>query len=99
MFATGLKEEQEACQLLLERLSLRFTEPSEEEGWWPTHKYTLRGVATALDTVYLCQRAEPDLIELDGGSSAQDQWWKLAYIPKEANPLQVEVISSSRIRS
>ena len=42
------------------------------------HKYLLRGVATSADVVYVCQRSEPDLIELDDSPKALDQWWRLA---------------------
>ncbi len=90
---TGLTEEHEACLALLKRLSLRYTEPSQAEEWWPTHKYTLRGLITQTNIIYVRQRAEPDLIDLDEGSPAEDQWWRLAYDPKEASPLQVAVSS------
>ncbi|KAH6893234.1 hypothetical protein B0T10DRAFT_481793 [Thelonectria olida] len=44
------------------------------------HKYLLRGVATSKDVVYVCRRAEADLIELgDEPSKPADQWWRLAY--------------------
>ncbi|GKT99928.1 hypothetical protein FLAG1_04049 [Fusarium langsethiae] len=45
-------------------------------------KYLLRGVATSPHIMYVCQREEEDLIELDGeDSKPAEQWWRLAYTP------------------
>ena len=55
-------------------------------------KYLLRGVATSSDVVYVCQREEEDLIELNGESNRVDQWWRLAYNPHGDGPTtRVEV--------
>lgn len=54
-------------------------------------KYLLRGVATPNDVIYLCQRSEPDLIELDESPKPLDQWWRLAYAPKDDSPVKAEV--------
>lgn len=65
--------------------------PCPEEGWRPTHRYNLRGVATAND-IYVARRAEPDLIDMDNESRPLDQWWRLSYVATdEENPLKVSV--------
>jgi len=85
-----LRTEQEMCRQLLKRLSLRFTEPSDEEGWQPAHKYSLRGVATNTDTTYVRRKAETDLIEIEGRAAPEDQWWKLAFVSQDPEPVKVE---------
>lgn len=56
------------------------------------NKYLLRGVATSSDVVYVCQRADANLIELaDEPSNPSDQWWRLAYIATEEQPVKAEV--------
>ncbi|KAJ6438315.1 LOW QUALITY PROTEIN: ubiquitin interaction domain-containing protein [Purpureocillium lavendulum] len=60
-------------------------------------KYLLRGVATPNDVVYLCKRSEPDLIELEDSPKALDQWWRLAYVPKEDQPVKAEKIEVERV--
>ncbi|RDA94214.1 hypothetical protein CP533_0605 [Ophiocordyceps camponoti-saundersi (nom. inval.)] len=54
-------------------------------------RYLLRGIATPNDVVYLCQSPELDLIELGGDEPrAPDQWWKLAYSPKNSTEDEVK---------
>ncbi|KAL3957356.1 hypothetical protein ACCO45_007934 [Purpureocillium lilacinum] len=60
-------------------------------------KYLLRGVATPNDVIYLCQRSEPDLIELDESPKPLDQWWRLAYAPKDDSPVKAEKIEVERV--
>lgn len=82
------------CEQVFRKLSSRFTVPSEEEKWNPTHKYTLRGLSNSHDVFYVCIRAEPDLMEVEGADDApvsRDQWWKLGYVEKDAEPVKTEV--------
>ncbi|RGP68611.1 hypothetical protein FLONG3_8060 [Fusarium longipes] len=45
-------------------------------------KYLLRGVVTSPHIIYVCQREEEDLIELNGEESKpSEQWWRLAFTP------------------
>jgi hypothetical protein len=61
-------------------------------------KYLLRGVATENDIIYVCQREQPDLIELDDQSKSLDQWWRLAYLPSdEQEPVKAEVCAQPHI--
>ena len=76
---------------MLRRLRLRLTSPSEKEGWDPKHKYTLRGIVTSHDTVFLHRPAQENLIELEGMEEATEEWWKLAYDATASDPIQVEV--------
>lgn len=54
-------------------------------------EFLLRGVVTPSDVTYVCQRAEPDLIELGEQPKQLDQWWRLAYAPNGEQPVQAEV--------
>lgn len=54
-------------------------------------KYLLRGVATSTDVIYVSQRGEADLIELEEAPKQLDQWWRLAYTPNEEQPVKAEV--------
>ena len=89
---SGLKAEKTACLELLQRLNEKLTVPTGDVHWNPVHDYSLRGVAASPDVVYICRRAEPDLIDMEGGNAAPiDQWWKLAYVADDADPIKVEV--------
>ncbi|KAH7192213.1 uncharacterized protein B0J16DRAFT_332549 [Fusarium flagelliforme] len=61
-------------------------------------KYLLRGVATSPDVVYVCQREEEDLIELNNGSNRVDQWWRLSYNPHgDGSTTRVEKIKTEEL--
>jgi hypothetical protein len=53
-------------------------------------EFQLRGVVTPSDVTYVCQRAEADLIELGDQPKQLDQWWRLAYVPNEEQPIKAE---------
>ncbi|KAG5993302.1 hypothetical protein E4U52_002086 [Claviceps spartinae] len=57
----------------------------------------LRGVVTQSDVVYVCQRAEPDLIQLESESQPVDQWWRLAYRPDDNEPVKTEKIEAEQV--
>ncbi|KAK7421394.1 hypothetical protein QQX98_002288 [Neonectria punicea] len=62
------------------------------------NKYLLRGVATSSDVVYVCRRAAVDLVDLaDEPSSRSDQWWRLAYIATEEQPVKAEKVEIERV--
>lgn len=87
----GLGQEKEACCDLLRRMAEVLTVPSEEAEMHPTHKYTLRGVITSPDVVYMCQRREADDSETEGSSAKVDQWWRCAWVAGDENPVKQEV--------
>lgn len=71
------------------------TVPSEEPEMDPTHKYTLRGVITSADVVYMCRRREADPPETEASSSAKvDQWWRCAWVAGDENPVRQEVCTA-----
>lgn len=54
-------------------------------------QYSLRGIATDANVVFVCQRAEIDLIDLEGEGSNGDQWWKLSYSGDTVGTVNAEV--------
>ncbi|KAM5342343.1 hypothetical protein ACJ41O_013309 [Fusarium nematophilum] len=61
-------------------------------------KYLLRGVATAPHIIYVCQREEADLIDLDAEErKPSDQWWRLEFTPKEDEAVKAEKIEIERV--
>lgn len=69
------------------------TVPSEEAEMDPTHKYTLRGVITSPDVVYLCRRVEADASETEASGAKVDQWWRCAWVAGEEASVKQEVCS------
>ncbi|KAM4056354.1 ubiquitin interaction domain-containing protein [Hirsutella rhossiliensis] len=60
-------------------------------------KFLLSGIATPTDIVYLRQRSEPELMEMESRPKPHDQWWRLAYAPKEEQPVKAEKIELERV--
>ncbi|KAL2760749.1 hypothetical protein ACRALDRAFT_205349 [Sodiomyces alcalophilus JCM 7366] len=83
-----LNWERDQLRAYRRHLGTLLTDPDEVEATSPFKgkKYFLRGVATAQDVVYVCQRAEPQLIELDEAPQPIDQWWRLAFVPTDEEP-------------
>lgn len=55
-------------------------------------KYSLRGLGTSKDTVYICRRKEKPLIDLgDDSPEPRDQWWRLEYTNNTEQPVKAEV--------
>jgi hypothetical protein len=79
----------------MRKLSKLYTQPSEDPKSPALHKYTLRGVSTTKSTMYICRRAEPDLIDMDldgnGPKVEGDQWWRIHYAASGSSPVTVEV--------
>ncbi|KAK7698951.1 hypothetical protein SLS64_012006 [Diaporthe eres] len=94
-----LGQEKEACCDLLRRMAEVLTVPSEEPEMDPTHKYTLRGVITSADVVYMCRRREADAPETEASSSAKvDQWWRCAWVAGDENPVRQETTTFAKVQ-
>lgn len=99
--------EREKTREALTNLSNLYTAPSSDNAAPKLHPYSLRGVSTNHSTMYICERAEPDLMDMNLDSSQttsnNDQWWRIHYsasgtaswdqsgIPGGKNPVTVEV--------
>lgn len=61
--------------------------------WNPTHKYHLRGVATAPGIAYLFAKEDGDLMQFEGQPETEmhGQWWKVGYAAQDPRPITVEV--------
>lgn len=90
-----MNSQKEKAKDTLRQLSKLYTEASSDLTEPPTHKYTLRGVSTTKNTMYIRRTAEIDLIDMgldnDEASSNGDQWWRIDYSPSGSNPVTVEV--------
>ena len=86
--------------------SLFYTRPTNDPETSPTHKYTLRGVATTNSTFYVLETAKPEaednLIDLEAD---EWQWWKLEYVSSDVKPvvttkvLEEDVLQAARTES
>ncbi|ROT39217.1 hypothetical protein SODALDRAFT_339648 [Sodiomyces alkalinus F11] len=90
-----LNWERDQLRAYRRHLGTLLTDPDEVGATSPFtgKKYFLRGVATAQDVVYVCQRAEPQLIELDEEPPPADQWWRLAFVPGDEDPVKAEKVT------
>ncbi|KPM41253.1 hypothetical protein AK830_g5329 [Neonectria ditissima] len=96
----GLNDELERIKARQRFLGRLLTVPNKPGRPRPMtcNRYLLRGVATSSDVVYVCQRADADLIELaDKPSSSSDQWWRLAYNASEEQPVKAEKVEIERV--
>ncbi|KAG5993663.1 hypothetical protein E4U54_003292 [Claviceps lovelessii] len=89
-------EQIKAKQRFLGRL---LTQPNKQGRPKPMacKEFLLRGVVTQSDIVYVCQRIEPDLIQLQGEYRPLDQWWRLAYNPNDDEPVKTEKIKMEQV--
>ncbi|KAK0727903.1 hypothetical protein B0T26DRAFT_639576 [Lasiosphaeria miniovina] len=68
--------ERESLQALYSHLCTLLTGPSADEKWNATHKYTLRGVTSNANIVFVRKR-EPVLMQMDEAATPTEQWWKI----------------------
>lgn len=69
------------------------TDPDKERPQEFTCKrYSLRGIGTSRNTVYVCRRTEEPLIDLgDDAAEPRDQWWRLEHTTSREQPVKAEV--------
>ena len=85
----------------MRELSKLYTQPSGEEDGPPYCRYTLRGVSTNPETIYVLARPrkEDDLMDIE---SNEWQWWKIAYSPGATRPIsytklrEIEVLKAAK---
>ena len=85
----------------MRELSKLHTQHSDEEDDPPHCRYTLRGVSTNSETIYVLARPrkEEDLMETE---SNEWQWWKIAYSPGATRPIsytklrEIEVLKAAK---
>lgn len=65
-----------------------YTTPADDPNQPPHEKYTLRGVSTGANVVYVLERTKPDEEKDILSADAEDwQWWKVEYLSTETNPV------------
>jgi hypothetical protein len=93
--SVALSDEREKAKDALRELSKLYTQQLEGQDQPTLHKYTLRGVSTSKNTLYICRPAVPELIDIDleseGSQPKGDQWWKIHFATSEPKPVNVEV--------
>lgn len=89
----GIRVEKEACCALFRKLNESLTVPSQDPKLNPTHKYSLRGVITSPDVLYMCTRRynESRNNDNDGGDPDFDQWYRVSWLADGANAVQQTV--------
>ncbi|KAJ5033526.1 uncharacterized protein L3040_008641 [Drepanopeziza brunnea f. sp. 'multigermtubi'] len=90
----ALRAEREKARSELRSLSKLYTEPSNDPQAPDLHMYTLRGVSTTKNTMYMCKRAEAKLINIEADEGellgANEQWWRIKYTPGVCTSVAVE---------
>lgn len=62
--------------------------PSSDPQQPPHEKYTLRGVSTGANVVYVLEKTKPDEENDMLSTEAKDwQWWKVEYVSTETKPV------------
>jgi len=78
----------------LRALSKLYTQPSDDPDAPALHRYTLRGVSTSKNIMYICRQAEPDLMDMnidsEDSQASNDQWWRISYEPVDSKPFQIK---------
>ncbi|KAJ0114905.1 hypothetical protein J7T55_004647 [Diaporthe amygdali] len=93
-----LGQEKEACCNLLRQMAEVLTVPSEEPEMDPHHKYTLRGVITSPEVVYMCRRTEANPSETEATGTKVDQWWRIAWVAGDENPVRQEATTIAKVQ-
>ena len=72
----------------LKEISQLYTNPVDDPNQPPHEKYTLRGVSTGANVVYVLEKTKPDEEKDILSADAKDwQWWKIEYLSTEATPV------------
>ena len=72
----------------LQEISQLYTVPADDPNQPPHEKYTLRGVSTSANVVYVLEKTKPDEEKDILSATAKDwQWWKIEYQSREVHPV------------
>ncbi|KAK3953069.1 hypothetical protein QBC32DRAFT_369800 [Pseudoneurospora amorphoporcata] len=81
--------QRERIEDALNQHSKALTVPASDSSWVPTAKFTLRGVTSEPNTVFL-RRQEVELIDLEDGEIPTEQWFKISCSSGSNYALQIE---------
>lgn len=76
---TGINAERDVCVANVTRLNQTFTVPSDDESVNPTHSYTLRGVITSMNVVYMCRRKQSEVMEEGAKDAYLNEWYMVSW--------------------
>ncbi|ROV91178.1 hypothetical protein VSDG_07871 [Cytospora chrysosperma] len=93
-----LKAEKEVCCAMLREMSKVLAAPSNDPKMNPTNKYTLRGVITSPDVVYMCRRRAAEPFETENAGEKIDQWWRISWVAGDAKPVKQEATVFEKVQ-
>ncbi|KAL9128739.1 MAG: hypothetical protein Q9217_002646 [Psora testacea] len=99
--STKLDEFQSIRDSTLDRMreiSKLYTEPSNDPDKPPKHKYTLRGVMSNPNIVYVLEKETPEEDEdMLGSRNGEWKWWRLEYMASSINPIITTKVTESQV--
>ncbi len=92
----AFEEVRDRAQEKLRQISQLYTTPSDDPKQPPHEKYSLRGVSTSANVVYVLEQTKPDDEDDILSTVAKDwQWWKIEYLSTETKPVVPKASLSS----
>ncbi|KUI71776.1 hypothetical protein VM1G_07364 [Cytospora mali] len=93
-----LNAEKDACCAILREMSNVLTAPSQDPELDPTNKYTLRGVITSPEVVYMCRRRVAEPFETENAGEKIDQWWRVTWVAGDERPVKQEATVFEKVQ-
>lgn len=82
----------------LKEISQMYTIPPDDPKQPPHEKYTLRGVSTGANVVYVLEKTKPDEEDDMLSTEAKDwQWWKVEYLSTETKPVLPKKVTEANV--
>lgn len=92
------EEGRDRAQEKLKEISQLYTMASNDPKQPPHEKYTLRGVSTGANIVYVLERTRPDEEDDMLSTEAKDwQWWKIQYLSTETKPVVPKKVTEANV--